>query len=100
VTGGANVYPAEVESALSEHPGVNDVVVIGLADEEWGRRVHAVVQPADPAAPVAADELIAWCRARLSPYKVPKSIELVDAIPRSEAGKLNRSVLVAERDPG
>jgi bile acid-coenzyme A ligase len=75
-------------------------VVIGLADEEWGRRVHAIVQPMDPAAPVPADELIAWCRARLSPYKVPKSIELVDALPRSEAGKLNRAVLVAERDAG
>jgi bile acid-coenzyme A ligase len=99
VTGGANVFPAEVESALSEHPGVSDVVVIGLADDEWGRRVHAVVQPADPAAPVRADELVAWCRARLSPYKVPKSVELVGAIPRSEAGKLNRAVLVTERDP-
>jgi bile acid-coenzyme A ligase len=100
VTGGANVFPAEVESALSEHPGVSDVVVIGLPDEEWGRRVHAVVLPADLAHPVSPDELEAWCRARLSPYKVPKSIELVDAIPRSEAGKLNRAVLVAEREPG
>jgi bile acid-coenzyme A ligase len=100
VTGGANVFPAEVESALSEHPGVSDVVVLGLVDEEWGRRVHAVVQPADAGAPVAADELIAWCRGRLSAYKVPKSIEMVDAIPRSEAGKLNRAALVAERDPG
>jgi bile acid-coenzyme A ligase len=100
VTGGANVFPAEVESALSEHPGVSDVVVIGLPDQEWGRRVHAVVLPADLAHPVSPDELVAWCRARLSPYKVPKSIELVDAIPRSEAGKLNRAVLVAEREPG
>jgi bile acid-coenzyme A ligase len=99
VTGGANVFPAEVESALSEHPGVSDVVVIGLPDAEWGRRVHAIVQPADPSAPVPAEELIAWCRARLSPYKVPKSVELVDALPRSEAGKLNRAVLVAERNP-
>jgi bile acid-coenzyme A ligase len=98
VTGGANVFPAEVESALSEHPGVSDVVVIGLADDEWGRRVHAVVLPADPAHPVSPDDLVAWCRARLSPYKVPKSIELVDAIARSEAGKLNRALLVAERE--
>jgi bile acid-coenzyme A ligase len=100
VTGGANVFPAEVESALSEHPGVSDVVVIGLADAEWGRRVHAVVVPADAARPASADELVAWCRSRLSPYKVPKSIELADAIPRSEAGKLNRAVLVAEREAG
>jgi bile acid-coenzyme A ligase len=98
VTGGANVYPAEVENALSEHPGVSDVVVIGLADEEWGRRVHAIVQPADPAEPVAADDLVAWCKARLSPYKVPKSVEFIDVIPRSEAGKLNRAALIAERE--
>jgi len=98
VSGGANVYPAEVESALSEHPEVADVVVIGLADEEWGHRVHAIVQPADPVAPVAPDDLVAWSKERLSPYKVPKSIELVDAIPRSEAGKLNRATLIAERE--
>jgi bile acid-coenzyme A ligase len=98
VSGGANVYPAEVESALSEHPGVADVVVIGLSDEEWGRRVHAIVQPTDPVAAPAADDLVAWCRQRLSPYKVPKSIELVDAIRRSEAGKLNRAALIAERE--
>jgi bile acid-coenzyme A ligase len=98
VTGGANVFPAEVESALSEHPGVGDVVVIGLADDEWGRRVHAVVQPTDPTTPLAADELTAWCRGRLSSYKVPKTIELVDAIPRSEAGKVNRAALIAARE--
>ena len=48
VTGGANVFPAEVEAALSEHPAVADVIVIGLRDEEWGRRVHAIVQATDP----------------------------------------------------
>jgi bile acid-coenzyme A ligase len=99
VTGGANVYPAEVESALSEHPGVDDVVVIGLADEEWGRRVHAIVQPVDPGEPPAADDLVSWCKARLSAYKVPKSIEFIDAIPRSEAFKVNRAALIAEREP-
>jgi bile acid-coenzyme A ligase len=98
VSGGANVFPAEVESALSEHPGVADVVVIGLSDEEWGRRVHAIVQPADPAAPPEADVLVAWCKQRLSSYKVPKSIEFVDVIPRSEAGKLNRAALIAQRE--
>lgn len=98
VTGGANVYPAEVESALSEHAAVDDVVVIGLTDEEWGRRVHAIVQPTDPAAPPTTDELVAWCKERLSPYKVPKSVELVDAIPRSEALKVNRAAFIAERE--
>jgi bile acid-coenzyme A ligase len=98
VSGGANVFPAEVESALSEHPAVGDVVVIGLPDEEWGRRVHAVVQPADPSAPPPVDDLTAWCKSRLSSYKVPKTFEMVDAMPRSEAGKVNRAALIAERE--
>jgi bile acid-coenzyme A ligase len=97
VTGGANVFPAEVEAALSEHPGVADVVVIGLADPEWGHRVHAIVQPADQADPVAVDELTAFVKARMAPYKVPKSIEFVPSLPRTEATKINRAQLIAER---
>jgi bile acid-coenzyme A ligase len=97
VTGGANVYPAEVESALSEHPAVQDVVVIGLSDPEWGRRVHAVVQLVEPGA-IDADGLRAYAKARLAGYKVPKTIEFVDVIPRSEATKVNRAQLVAERE--
>jgi bile acid-coenzyme A ligase len=97
ITGGANVYPAEVESALADHPGIADVVVIGLSDPEWGRRVHAVVAPADPAAPPTAADVIAYAKARLAPYKVPKTVELVDAIPRSEATKVSRQELIAAR---
>ena len=96
VTGGANVFPAEVEAALSEHPGVADVVVVGLRDPEWGRRVHAIVQASDPG--VDADQVIEFARGRLAPYKVPKTVEFVDAIPRSEAMKFNRAQLTAERD--
>jgi bile acid-coenzyme A ligase len=93
------VFPAEVEAALSEHPGVHDAVVVGLPDEEWGRRVHAIVEP-DPSGPApTAAELDAWCRDRLAPYKRPKSIELVERLPRSEAGKINRGKLLAERSP-
>jgi len=99
VSGGANVFPAEVESALSEHPGVDDVVVIGLPDPEWGRRVHAIVQPVDiTAAPTPAD-LDAFLRARLAAYKLPKAYEVLERIPRNEAGKINRGVLTAEREP-
>jgi bile acid-coenzyme A ligase len=97
VTGGANVFPAEVESALIDHPGIADVVVIGLRDPDWGRRVHAIVQPTDPAQPPEADELIAYAKGRLAPYKVPKTVELVDAIPRSEATKVNRGALIDAR---
>jgi bile acid-coenzyme A ligase len=97
VTGGANVYPAEVESALTEHPGIADVVVIGLADADWGRRVHAVVEPKDHDHPPTAEDVIAFAKGRLAPYKVPKTVEVVDEIPRSAATKVNRSALVAER---
>lgn len=100
VSGGANVFPAEVEAALSEHPGVHDVVVIGLPDPEWGRRVHAVVEAVDPAAPPSSEELDAFVRARLTPYKVPKAYEFVDRLPRSDAGKINRSAVAAERVTG
>lgn len=98
VTGGANVFPAEVEAALSEHPGVHDVVVVGLPDPEWGRRVHAIVQPTDPRRPPTVAELDAHARARLAAYKVPKGYELVDVIPRTDAGKVNRGALAAERE--
>jgi bile acid-coenzyme A ligase len=97
VTGGANVFPAEVESALIEHPGIADVVVVGLRDPEWGRRVHAIVEPADPSSPPTAKDVIAFARARLAPYKAPKAVEIVDVIPRSEATKVNRAALVAAR---
>ncbi len=99
ISGGANVYPAEVESALIDHPHIADVVVIGLRDTEWGRRVHAIVEPSDPNAPPSADEVIAYAKSRLAAYKVPKTVEFVDTIPRSEATKVSRSALIAEREP-
>ena len=98
VSGGANVYPAEVEAALFEHPGVADVVVVGLKDEEWGRRVHAIVEPVDKADPPTAAEIIAFAKGHLAAYKVPKTVEFVEQIPRSAATKVNRGLLVAERD--
>jgi len=97
ITGGANVFPAQVEQALIDHPKVADVVVIGLQDDEWGRRVHAIVEPADPADPPTADEVIAYAKARLAAYKVPKTVELVDEMPRSAATKVNRGRLIEAR---
>jgi bile acid-coenzyme A ligase len=94
ITGGVNVYPAEVEAALSEHSGIADVAVIGLPDDEWGKRVHAVIQPGEPLTVAALDT---HCRERLASYKVPKSWEFVDALPRDDTGKIRRSSLVAER---
>ncbi len=101
VTGGANVFPAEVEAALSEHPAVADVIVIGLRDDAWGRRVHAIVQAIDPGDPPGAAEVIGFAKSRLAAYKVPKSVEFVSAIPRNDAMKFNRAALTEERDePG
>ncbi|HEY8524728.1 MAG TPA: class I adenylate-forming enzyme family protein [Acidimicrobiales bacterium] len=97
ISGGMNIFPAEVETALSEHPKVADVVVIGLKDDEWGRRVHAIVEPRDPADPPTFEEIKAFAKSRLHPYKVPKSLEIVDAIPRSAATKVNRGALIEAR---
>jgi bile acid-coenzyme A ligase len=97
ITGGANVFPAEVECALAEHDDIADVVVIGLADPEWGRRVHAVVQLADPATPLTERQVIAYAKSRLAAYKVPKTVEFVDEIPRTAATKINRSAMIAAR---
>ncbi|HEX4427659.1 MAG TPA: AMP-binding protein [Frankiaceae bacterium] len=97
ITGGANVFPAEVEKALIDHPKIADIVVIGLADPEWGRRVHAIIEPSDLKEPPTFEEIVAYAKSRLTPYKVPKSIEVVDAIPRSEATKVNRGRLVEAR---
>lgn len=97
ISGGANVFPAEVECALAEHPDIVDVVVIGLADPEWGRRVHAVVQLADAAAALTEGEVIAYAKTRLAAYKVPKTVEFVDEIPRTAATKVNRSAMIEAR---
>jgi bile acid-coenzyme A ligase len=94
LVGGANVYPAEVEAALDEHPRVRSSCVIGLPDEELGSRVHAIVQvPAE----VDDSELLAHLAERLAPYKIPRSFERTDDYLRDDAGKVRRSALRAER---
>jgi bile acid-coenzyme A ligase len=98
ISGGANVFPAEVENALIDHPKIADVVVIGLQDPEWGRRVHAIIAPKDPADPPTHDEIVAYSKSRLAAYKVPKTIEVVDEIPRSAATKVNRRALIEARE--
>lgn len=97
VTGGVNVYPAEVENALTEHPAIADAAVIGLPDEEWGRRVHAVVQLHPDTAPPTVEALTAHCRERLTAYKAPRSYEFAARLPRDDGGKLSRTALVADR---
>lgn len=92
ISGGVNVYPAEVEAVLTEHPAVADAAVVGIPDDEWGRRVHAIVEVL-PGAAVTAEQLDEHCRARLSATKVPRSYELTADLGRNEAGKLRRSAL-------
>jgi bile acid-coenzyme A ligase len=92
--GGANVYPAEVEAALIEHPAIRDAVVLGLPCEDYGARVHAIIQPAQALSP---EEIDAFVRARLAGYKCPESYEMVDAALRDEAGKVRRAALRDER---
>ena len=95
VSGGENVYPAEVEEALRSHPGVLDAGVIGLTDEEWGQRVVAVVVLGE-AASATEGALLTFCRERLAPYKVPKELHFVTNLPRNAAGKLLRRELRQE----
>jgi bile acid-coenzyme A ligase len=94
LVGGANVYPAEVEAALEEHPGVRGCCVIGLPDEDRGHVVHAIIQTEGE---VGDAELLAHLRARLAPYKLPRSVERVAEPLRDEAGKVRRSALRAAR---
>jgi fatty-acyl-CoA synthase len=85
ISGGENVYPAEVEAALYEHPAVADAAVVGVPDERWGEAGMAVVVAA---APVSEEELIAHCAERLARFKVPRQVRFVEALPRSGTGKL------------
>nr|WP_232806797.1 hypothetical protein [Geodermatophilus chilensis] len=87
ISGGENVYSVEVESVLAQHPAVATCAVIGIPDETWGERVHAVVVPAAGAA-VTLDELRAFCADRLAGYKTPRSTDVVDALPLSPVGKV------------
>jgi acyl-CoA synthetase (AMP-forming)/AMP-acid ligase II len=87
VTGGENVYSVEVENALAKHPAVAQVAVFGIPDEDWGERVHAAVVLADGES-ATADELRDFCRDRLANYKIPRSVEFIDALPVSGAGKI------------
>jgi acyl-CoA synthetase (AMP-forming)/AMP-acid ligase II len=92
VSGGENVYSREVEDALYGHPDVFEAAVIAIPSDRWGEAVHALVVARTGTAPTA-EGLTAHCRERLAPYKVPKSIELVDELPRNALGKLNKKVL-------
>jgi long-chain acyl-CoA synthetase len=98
ISGGVNIYPAEIESTIVVHPKVRDVAVFGIPHEDWGEEVKAVVEPAPGVAPNAAlaDEILSFCKERLASFKIPKSVDFVSELPRDPNGKLYKRKL---RDP-
>ncbi len=95
ISGGVNIYPAEVEAVLLTHPKVGDVGVIGVPNDEWGEEVKAVVepQPGVEPTPELATELLAFCREKLASFKCPRSVDFTDELPRHDNGKLYKQAL-------
>jgi acyl-CoA synthetase (AMP-forming)/AMP-acid ligase II len=86
-----NIYPAEIEAALDQHPHVMDVAVIGIPSEQWGESVHAVIVREHDG--LTEELLIAWARDHVAGYKLPRSISFIDEIPRNASGKILKKVL-------
>lgn len=94
ITGGENVYPAEVESAIYGHPDILDVAVIGVPDDKWGESVKAICVP-KPGATLDPENVILWARERIAAFKVPKSVDVISVLPRNASGKILRKDLRA-----
>jgi fatty-acyl-CoA synthase/long-chain acyl-CoA synthetase len=92
ISGGVNIYPAEIEDALHRHPGVEDAAVFGVPDADWGERVHAAIQPRSGVTLTERD-VIEHCRAHLADYKAPREVSFHHDFPRDSAGKLVKRVL-------
>jgi acyl-CoA synthetase (AMP-forming)/AMP-acid ligase II len=94
ITGGMNVYPAEIEAALEQHPAVYEAAVFGIPSEDWGEAVHATVVRR-PGASLSAEDLVAYGREHLAGYKIPRSVSFLDELPRTGSGKVLKRVLRA-----
>jgi acyl-CoA synthetase (AMP-forming)/AMP-acid ligase II len=98
VSGGENIYPAEIENVLMSHPGVADAAVIGIPSEKWGETVKAIIVDAaggdsSKGAALSDADLIAYCRERMAHYKCPTSVDRVAALPRNPSGKILKTEL-------
>ncbi|MDP6934839.1 MAG: AMP-binding protein, partial [Myxococcota bacterium] len=96
ISGGVNIYPAEIEGVLIGHPRVLDVAVFGIPDEDWGEQVKAVVEPRGTPGPDLAEAILGWARERLAKYKCPRTVDFIETLPRDPNGKLKKRLL---RDP-
>ena len=92
LSGGVNIYPAEIENAIFAHPAVFDVAVFGVPDEKWGEAIKAVVQVKE-GQKATEEEIIQWCEERLSKIKKPKSVDFMDELPRDINGKIYKRQL-------
>lgn len=100
IRGGENLFPAEIENRLYQHPSVAQVAVVGVPDDEWGEQVGAVVQPADPAAGIDVAELQAFCRETMASQKVPRLWYVADEYPMTGSGKIQKFALVEQIEKG
>jgi fatty-acyl-CoA synthase len=97
ISGGENVYPAEIENVLARHPAVLECAVVGVADEKWGEAGHAFIMLRADGPPVSDAEVIQFCRANLAGYKTPRHVTFVDEFPRTAAGKIRKHLLATGR---
>lgn len=93
ISGGENIYCAEVEAVIDAHPGVAEVALIGVPDPKWVETPRAIIVPTDPANPPSEEEVIAWCKDRLASYKKPTSVVITDTLPRNASGKVLKTQL-------
>ena len=99
ISGGMNVYPAEIEAVLDQHPGIYEVAVFGIPSEQWGEIVHATVVRS-PGVPLTAEEVTDFAREQLASYKVPRSVDFTDELPRTGSGKVLKRQLRGPYWPG
>ncbi len=95
LSGGTNIYPAEIEAVMMNHPKILEIAVIGVPDEKWGEAVKGLIR-LKPGMEADQNEIIQWCRGKMADYRIPKSVEFVDDFPRTPVGKVQKNILKAK----